>query len=80
MTAIISLTQGQSFNFININLCILVFTYRQLYVMLLRVTDIHGLSLLLPQEGGAVTTNIIYPEVLLPDSMAAVAAVAAVGQ
>ena len=48
--------------------------------MLLRVTDIRGLSLLLPQEGGAATTNIIYPEVLLPDSMAAVAAVVAVGQ
>ena len=73
-------SQGQSFNFISINLYIPVFTYRQLYVALLRVTDIRGLSLLLPQEGGAATTNIIYPEVLLPDSMAAVAAVAAVGQ
>ena len=73
-------SQGQSFNFISINLRILVFTYRQLYVVLLRVTDIRGLSLLLPREGGAATTNIIYPEVLLPDSMAAVAAVAAVGQ
>ena len=67
-------SQGQSFNFISINLCILVFTYRQLYIALLRVTDIRGLSLLLPQEGGAATTNIIYPEVLLPDSIAAVAA------
>ena len=57
-----------------------VFTYRQLYVALLRVTDIRRLSLLLPQKGGAATTNIIYLEVLLPDSMAAVAAVAAVGQ
>ena len=62
-------SQGQSFNFININLCILVFTYRQLYVALLRVIDIHGLSLLLPQRGNTATTtitNIIYPEVLLP--------------
>ena len=48
--------------------------------MLLRVTDICGLLLLLLWEGGAAITNIIYPEVLLPDSMAAVAAVAAVGQ
>ena len=72
--------QGQFFNFISINLCILVFTHGQLYVALLRVTDIRGLSLLLLREGGAATTNIIYPEVLLPDSMAAVAAVAAVGQ
>ena len=72
--------QGQSFNFISINLYILVFTHRQLYVVLVRVTDIRGLSLLLPQEGGAATTNIIYPEVLLPDSITAVTAVVAVGQ
>ena len=73
-------SQRQSFNFISVDLHILVFTYGQLYVALLKVTDIHGLSLLLPREGGAATTNIIYPEVLLPDSIAAVAAVAAVGQ
>ena len=42
--------------------------------------DIRGLSLLLPQEGGATTTNIIYPEVLLPDSIAAMAVVVVVGQ
>ena len=48
--------------------------------MLLRVTDIYGLSLLLLQEGGTAITNIIYPKVLLLDSIAAVAAVAAVGQ
>ena len=72
--------QRQFFNFISINLRILVFTYKQLYVVLLRVTDICGLSLLLPQEGGAATTNIIYLEVLLLNSMAAVTAVTAVGQ
>ena len=77
---IVNKSQGQFFNFVSINLRILVFTYRQLYIALLRVTDICGLLLLLPQEGGTATTNIIYPEVLLPDSMAAVAAVAAVGQ
>jgi len=62
-------SQGQSFNFIGVNLRIPVFTYRQLYITLLRVTDIRGLSLLLPQGGNtatATTTNIIYPEVLLP--------------
>ena len=73
-------SQGQSFNFVGVDLRIPVFTHGQLYVALSRVTDIRGLSLLLPREGGAATTNIIYPEVLLPDSMAAVAAVAAVGQ
>ena len=72
-------SQRQSFNFIGVNLRILVFIYRQLYIVLLRVTDICRLSLLLLWEGGAVTTNIIYLEVLLLDSIAAVAAVAAVG-
>ena len=41
-------SQGQSFNFIGVDLCIPVFTYGQLYIVLLRVTDIRGLSLLLP--------------------------------
>jgi len=58
-------SQGQSFNFISVNLYIPAFTYRQLYIALLRVTDMARLLLLLPQNGGAVTTNIIYPEVLL---------------
>ena len=61
----INKSQGQSFNFISINLYILVFTYRQLYITLLRVTDIIRLLLLLPQNRGAITTNIIYLEVLL---------------
>jgi ATP-dependent DNA helicase PIF1 len=73
-------SQGQSFNFISINLYIPVFTHRQLYIALLRVTDIRRLLLLLPQEDSTAITNIIYPEVLLPDSIAAVAAVVAVGQ
>ena len=72
-------SQGQSFNFVGVNLHIPVFTHGQLYVALSRVTDIRGLSLLLPEGGDATITNIIYPEVLLDsggDSMAA----AAVGQ
>ena len=40
-------SQGQSFNFISVDLRIPVFTYRQLYIALLRVIDIRGLSLLL---------------------------------
>jgi len=74
----INKSQRQSFNFVGVDLYILVFTYRQLYIILLRVTDIHGLSLLLAQEGDAATTNIIYPEVLLRDSIAAIVVIAAV--
>jgi ATP-dependent DNA helicase PIF1 len=76
-------SQGQSFNFVGVDLRIPVFTHGQLYVALSRATDIGGLSVLLRQEGDAATTNIIYPEVLLDsggDSMAAAAAAAAVGQ
>jgi len=58
-------SQGQSFNFISINLCVPVFTYRQLYIALLRVIDIYRLSLLLAQNRDSITANIIYPEVLL---------------
>jgi ATP-dependent DNA helicase PIF1 len=65
-TITVNKLQGQSFNFIRVNLYIPVFTHRQLYIILLRVTDIGRLSLLLRQGGDATTTNIIYPEVLLP--------------
>jgi hypothetical protein len=66
---IVNKSQRQSFNFIGIDLYILVFTHGQLYIILLRVIDICGLSLLLPQGSDTVTattTNIIYLEVLLP--------------
>jgi len=76
---IINKSQRQSFNFIGVDLYILVFTHRQLYIVLLRVTDINRLSLLLPQEGDAATTNIIYLEVLLRDNVAVVAVIV-VGQ
>ena len=78
-TITVNKSQGQSFNFIGVNLCILVFTHGQLYVTLLRVTDIHGLLLLLPENRDTITTNIIYPEVLL-DSGGDSTAAAAVGQ
>ena len=65
-TITVNKSQGQSFNFIRVNLRILVFTHRQLYIALLRITDIYRLSLLLPQDRDSITANIIYPEVLLP--------------
>ena len=64
-TITVNKSQKQSFNFIGVNLYMPVFTYRQLYIALLKVTDINGLSVLLPQNRDSTTTNIIYPEVLL---------------
>ena len=61
-------------------MCILVFTHGQLYVVLLRVTDIYGLLLLLPQNGDSITANIIYPEVLLDSGGKGIAAAAVAGQ
>jgi glucose uptake protein GlcU len=58
-------SQGQSLNFISVDLYILVFTHRQLYIVLLRVIDIGGLSVLLPQNRDNITANIVYLEVLL---------------
>jgi len=73
----INKSQSQSFNFVSVNLHILVFTYKQLYIALLRVININGLSLLLPQEGDAAITNIIYLEVLLRDNIIIVVVVTA---
>ena len=64
-TITVNKSQGQSFNFIKINLRMPVFTYRQLYIALLRVTDINGLLVLLPQNKNGITANIVYLEVLL---------------
>jgi len=67
--------QRQSFNFIGVDLYILVFTYEQLYITLSKVTDIGGLLLLLPQEDDTTTTNIIYLKVLLQDNVVVVIAI-----
>jgi ATP-dependent DNA helicase PIF1 len=58
-------SQGQSFNYVGVDLRIPAFTHGQLYVALSRVTDIANLSLLLPPNEAVTTENIIYPEVLL---------------
>ena len=62
---IVNKSQRQSFNFIRVNLHMPVFTHKQLYIVLSRVTDINGLSILLPQNRDSMTANIIYLEVLL---------------
>jgi len=58
-------SQGQSFNYVGVDLRIPPFTHGQLYVALSRVTDIANLSLLLPPNNTGTVGNIIYPEVLL---------------
>ena len=62
---IVNKLQRQSFNFVGVDLRIPIFIYGQLYIALLRVTDINRLSVLLLQNGDSITANIIYPEVLL---------------
>ena len=44
---IVNKSQGQSLNFISVDLHTPVFTHGQLYVVLLRVIDISGLAVLL---------------------------------
>ena len=64
-TMTINKSQGQSFNYVSIDLRVPPFTHGQLYVALSRVTNMANLSLLLPPDEAITTENIIYPEVLL---------------
>jgi ATP-dependent DNA helicase PIF1 len=64
-TKTVNKSQGQSFNYVGVDLRVPPFTHRQLYVALSRVTNMANLSLLLPQDKALTTENIIYPEVLL---------------
>lgn len=61
----INKAQGQSVKYVGIDLRTPVFTHGQLYVALSRCTAFHRISILLPPEQEATTTNIVYPEVLL---------------
>ena len=58
-------SQGQSFCIMRIDLCTPAFCHGQLYVALSRITNIDGLSALLPANGPSTTENIVYPEALL---------------
>ena len=58
-------SQGQSFEIVEIDLCIPAFCHGQLYVVLSRVTSLHGLKVLLAPNVSNTTENIVYPEALL---------------
>ena len=58
-------SQGQSLEKVGVDLRTDAFTHGQLYVALSRVTSLDGLTLLLSSDTPTVTSNIVYPEVLL---------------
>ena len=61
----INKSQGQSVNFVGIDLRTPVFSHGQLYVALSRCTSFDRISVLLPGREEDSTTNIVYPEVLI---------------
>ena len=58
-------SQGQSLEKVGVDLRTDAFTHGQLYVALSRVTSLDGLTLLPSSNTPTVTSNIVYPEVLL---------------
>ncbi|XP_028061087.1 ATP-dependent DNA helicase PIF7-like [Camellia sinensis] len=61
----INKSQGQSVNFVGVDLRTPVFSHGQLYVALSRCTSFDRISVLLPNDEPDYTTNIVYPELLL---------------
>ncbi|KAH9854588.1 helicase [Lenzites betulinus] len=64
----INKAQGQSVKYVGIDLRIPVFTHGQLYVALSRSTSPSHTHILLPSDTDGqrgITTNIVFPEVLL---------------
>ena len=61
----INKSQGQSLQFMGLDLRTLVFSHGQLYVALSRCTSASNIKVLFPStENGTKTLNIVYPEVL----------------
>jgi len=58
-------SQGQSLRQVGVDLGTDAFTHGQLYVPLSRVTSLDGLTLLPSSNTPTVTSNMVYPEVLL---------------
>ena len=66
---IVNKVQGQSLDIAGIDLHQPAFIHCQLYVALSRVTELQGLKVLLLEEHGRMTQNIVYPEVLIQGMM-----------
>ena len=58
----INKSQGQSLNYVGLDLRSPAFSHGQLYVAMSRVTNVANLSVLTNADGK--TTNVVYPEVL----------------
>ena len=63
----INKSQGQSFRWIRIDLREQVFTHRQFYIAVSRVTDMRRLLVLFLLAETARLDNIVYLEVLIQD-------------
>jgi hypothetical protein len=61
----INKAQGQSVKVVGLDLRTEVFAHGQLYVALSRATSRQHVKILLPNDAGGRTKNIVYPEVLL---------------
>ena len=62
----INKAQGQSLQHVGLDLQTPVFTHGQFYVVVSRVTSVHNIKAIWnPDVDNSVTTNIVYPEVLL---------------
>jgi len=61
-------SQGQSLKQVGVDLCTDAFTHGQLYVAQSRVISLNELTLLPSSNTPTVTSNIVYPEVLLSDT------------
>ena len=62
----INKSQGQSINYVGLDVRNAVFTHGQLYVAVSRVTSVHNIKAIWDSRvENPVTKNIVYPEVII---------------
>jgi uncharacterized protein (DUF2342 family) len=62
----INKSQGQSVNYVGLDLRNAVFTHGQLYVAVSQVTSVHNIKVIWDSNVALPTTkNIVYPEVII---------------